>query len=113
MGTFGDMSSISFYPAHHMTMGEGGFVATNDNQVRMALASLRDWGRACYCNSNKPGCVINGTACGMRFNSWFPEQKDIIFDHRYIFDEIGYNLKPLELEAMKRLVELNMFQRIW
>ena len=106
LGSFGDLSTCSFFPAHHMTMGEGGFVATNDPQVRMALASLRDWGRACYCNSNKPGCVIDGTACGMRFNSWFSGQKDIIFDHRYVFDEIGYNLKPLELQACMGLEQI-------
>tara|TARA_B100001094_G_scaffold328346_1_gene388563 strand:- start:2627 stop:4042 length:1416 start_codon:yes stop_codon:yes gene_type:complete len=106
LGSFGDLSTCSFFPAHHMTMGEGGFVATNNKQVRMALASLRDWGRACYCNSNKPGNVTCGTACGMRFNSWFPEQKDIIFDHRYIFDEIGYNLKPLELQACMGLEQI-------
>ena len=106
LGSFGDLSTCSFFPAHHMTMGEGGFVATNNNQVRVALASLRDWGRACYCNSKKPGNVTCGTACGMRFNSWFPEQKDIIFDHRYIFDEIGYNLKPLDLQASMGLEQI-------
>ena len=106
LGSFGDLSTCSFFPAHHMTMGEGGFVATNDPQVRMTLASLRDWGRACYCNSNKPGCVMEGTACGMRFNNWFPEQQDIIFDHRYVFDEIGYNLKPLELQACMGLEQI-------
>jgi CDP-6-deoxy-D-xylo-4-hexulose-3-dehydrase len=106
LGSFGDISTCSFFPAHHMTMGEGGFVATNNNQVRLALASLRDWGRACYCNSNKPGCVIDGTACGQRFNSWFKGQEDIVFDHRYIFDEIGYNIKPLELQACMGLEQL-------
>ena len=106
LGSFGDLSTCSFFPAHHMTMGEGGFVATNNRQVRMALASLRDWGRACYCNSNKPGNVTCGTACGMRFNAWFPDQKDIIFDHRYIFDEIGYNLKPLDLQASMGLEQI-------
>jgi len=112
LGSFGALSTCSFFPAHHMTMGEGGFVATNDNQVRMALASLRDWGRACYCNSNKPGCVIDGTACGMRFGSWFPEQKDIIFDHRYIFDEIGYNIKPLEMQACMGLEQLDKLEEM-
>ena len=107
LGSFGDISTCSFFPAHHMTMGEGGFVATNNNQVRVALASLRDWGRACYCNSMKPGNVTCGTACGQRFNSWFPKQPDIIFDHRYVFDEIGYNLKPLELQASMGLVQLD------
>lgn len=106
MGSFGDISTCSFFPAHHMTMGEGGFVATNSNRNRMALASLRDWGRACYCNSNKPGNVTNGTACGCRFGPWFPNQPDIIYDHRYVFDEIGYNLKPLELQACMGLKQL-------
>ena len=106
LGSFGDISTCSFFPAHHMSMGEGGFVATNNNQVRLALAAIRDWGRACYCNSNKPGNVTGGTACGMRFGAWFPEQKDIIFDHRYIFDEVGYNIKPLELQAAMGLEQL-------
>ena len=112
LGSFGALSTCSFFPAHHMTMGEGGFVATNDNQVRMALASLRDWGRACYCNSNKPGNVTDGTACGMRFGNWFPEQKDIIFDHRYIFDEVGYNIKPLELQACMGLEQLDKLEEM-
>ena len=106
LGGFGEISTCSFFPAHHMTMGEGGFVATNSREKRMILASIRDWGRACYCNSNKPGCVINGTACGQRFASWFPKQKDITYDHRYVFDEIGYNLKPLELQACMGLEQL-------
>ena len=106
MGSFGDVSTCSFFPAHHMTMGEGGFVATNSNRNRMTLASLRDWGRACYCNSNKPGNVTNGTACGCRFGAWFPNQPDITYDHRYVFDEIGYNLKPLELQACMGLKQL-------
>tara|TARA_Y100000385_G_scaffold114477_1_gene118890 strand:+ start:40716 stop:42131 length:1416 start_codon:yes stop_codon:yes gene_type:complete len=106
LGSFGDISTCSFFPAHHMSMGEGGFVATNNNQVRLALAAIRDWGRACYCNSNKPGNVTGGTACGMRFGAWFPDQKDIIFDHRYIFDEVGYNIKPLELQAAMGLEQL-------
>tara|TARA_R110000796_G_scaffold59126_7_gene136306 strand:+ start:75 stop:1484 length:1410 start_codon:yes stop_codon:yes gene_type:complete len=106
LGGFGDVSTCSFFPAHHMTMGEGGFVGVNSAKLRMTLASIRDWGRACYCNSNKPGCVIDGTACGQRFNSWFPKQKDITYDHRYVFDEIGYNLKPLELQACMGLEQL-------
>ena len=85
LGSFGVLSTCSFFPAHH-------------------------WGRACYCNSNKPGCVIDGTACGMRFGSWFPEQKDIIFDHRYVFDEIGYNIKPLEMQACMGLEQLDKLE---
>ena len=57
LGSFGHMSSCSFYPAHHMTLGEGGFVATDDPRLRRTLASFRDWGRACYCNEGKAwGC---------------------------------------------------------
>ena len=107
LGSFGDISTCSFFPAHHMTMGEGGFVAVNSAKKRMALASLRDWGRACYCNSAKPGNVTEGTACGCRFDSWFKDQQDIIFDHRYVFDEIGYNLKPTEMQAAMGLAQLD------
>ena len=107
LGSFGDISTCSFFPAHHMTMGEGGFVAVNSAKKRMALASLRDWGRACYCNSAKPGNVTEGTACGCRFDSWFKGQEDIIFDHRYVFEEIGYNLKPTEMQAAMGLAQLD------
>ena len=63
LGSFGTVSTCSFFPAHHMTMGEGGFIATNSQKTRTILASVRDWGRACYCNSKKPGDVTGGTAC--------------------------------------------------
>ena len=106
LGSFGDISTCSFFPAHHMTMGEGGFVGVNSAKKRMALASLRDWGRACYCNTTKPGNVMCGTACGCRFDSWFKSQKDIEFDHRYVFDEIGYNLKPTEMQAAMGLAQI-------
>ena len=82
LGTFGDMSTCSFFPAHHMTMGEGGFVATDSQLTRTLLASFRDWGRACYCNSLKPGNVTGGTACGMRFNTWLPGMPNAVYDHR-------------------------------
>ena len=107
LGSFGDVSTCSFFPAHHMTMGEGGFVAVNSAKKRMALASLRDWGRACYCNTTKPGNVTNGTACGCRFDSWFKGNEDIVFDHRYVFDEVGYNLKPTEMQAAMGLAQLD------
>ena len=99
LGSFGDISTCSFFPAHHMTTGEGGFVATDQPIVRRALASMRDWGRACYCNDKKPGDVTSGSACGNRFKQWFKPCSDSVYDHRYIFNEIGYNLKPLELQA--------------
>lgn len=106
LGYFGHLSSCSFFPAHHMTMGEGGYVGVNSPKERIVVSSLRDWGRACYCNTKKPGDVTCGTACGTRFNSWFKHRPDIIYDHRYVFDEIGYNLKPTEMQAAMGLEQM-------
>jgi len=106
LGSFGDISTCSFFPAHHMTMGEGGFVATNNKKIRKAVSSLRDWGRACYCNTMKPGNVVDGTACGNRFKNWLPGLKEAVYDHRYVFDDIGFNLKPLDLQASMGLEQL-------
>jgi len=99
-------------------MGEGGFVATDDPRIRRVIASLRDWGRACYCNEKKPGDVTSGTACGDRFKDWLTCGKEkISYDHRYVFDEIGYNIKPLELQAaigleqIKKLPEMDRARR--
>ena len=117
LGSFGHISTCSFFPAHHMTMGEGGFVATNTNKLRKAVASIRDWGRACYCNTAKPGNVTSGTACGNRHAKWLTGMPNAIYDHRYVFDEIGYNLKPLDLQAamglqqLKKLPELDAARR--
>jgi len=111
LGSFGKISTCSFFPAHHMTTGEGGFVACSTGIHRMALASLRDWGRACYCNTIKPGNVVCGTACGMRMNTWFKNYPEMTYDHRYVFDEIGYNLKPTEMQAaigLKQIEKLDM-----
>ena len=90
LGSFGDISTCSFFPAHHMTTGEGGFVATNSKKIRMALSSLRDWGRACYCNTSKPGDVTDGTACGCRLNTWFKNHKDTTDDPSDVFEQIDY-----------------------
>jgi len=106
LGSFGDISTCSFYPAHHMTLGEGGFVATKTAGAEKIMSSFRDWGRACYCNSIKPGCVLQGTACGNRFKNWLPGAREIVADHRYVFDEIGYNVRPLELQAAMGLQQL-------
>ena len=106
LGSFGHFSTCSFFPAHHMTMGEGGFVTSAQVKGRKLLASLRDWGRACYCNTAKPGDVTEGTACGLRFNNWLPGKKEAVYDHRYVFDEIGYNLKPIELQACMGLEQI-------
>ena len=107
LGSFGDISTCSFFPAHHMTMGEGGFVATNNVKIDKAITSIRDWGRACYCNTAKPGNVTGGTACGDRFKNWLTGMPEAVYDHRYVFDEIGYNLKPLDLQAAMGLQQLD------
>ena len=99
LGSFGHISTCSFFPAHHMTIGEGGFVATDSNKMRQIISSFRDWGRACYCTTICPGNVTSRTACGNRFQSWLPGAPTAVYDHRYVFDEIGYNLKPLDLQA--------------
>jgi CDP-4-dehydro-6-deoxyglucose reductase, E1 len=106
LGSFGHLSTCSFYPAHHMTMGEGGFVATNSKKLAKVVSSLRDWGRACYCNELKPGDVTSGTACGNRFKNWLTGMPEAVYDHRYVYDEIGYNLKPLDLQAAMGLQQL-------
>jgi len=117
LGSFGHLSTCSFFPAHHMTMGEGGYVAAKSASMRNVVASFRDWGRACFCNSNKPGNVIAGTACGNRFQNWLPGLPHATYDHRYVFDEIGYNIKPLDLQAamgleqIKKLDELHAGRR--
>ena len=111
LGSFGLMSSCSFYPAHHMTMGEGGYVATDDPNTDVILRSFREWGRGCYCvgpDANKLKC---GT-CGKRFNNWIPTLPDEIFDHKYVYDEIGYNLKPIELQCAMGLEQLKKLPTI-
>jgi CDP-6-deoxy-D-xylo-4-hexulose-3-dehydrase len=116
LGSFGLMSSCSFYPAHHMTMGEGGFVATSDPQTDVILRSFREWGRGCYCVGPEANKLKCGT-CGKRFNNWIPALPDEVFDHKYVYDEIGYNLKPIELQAsmglqqLKKLPEIHALRR--
>jgi len=97
LGSYGKMASCSFYPAHHITMGEGGFVAMNDQNTERIVRSFREWGRGCYC-VGKQNLLENGT-CDCRFNNWLPALPNEIFDHKYVYEEIGYNLKPIELQA--------------
>ena len=111
LGSFGTMASCSFYPAHHMTMGEGGFVACNDYESEVIARSFREWGRGCYCvgpEANKLQCG----SCGKRFSEWIPEMPGEIFDHKYVYDEIGYNLKPIELQGAMGLVQLEKLEEI-
>ena len=112
LGSFGLLSTCSFFPAHHMTLGEGGFVAANESILQRTLASFRDWGRACYCNTEKPGDVTGGTACGDRFKCWLPGKPEATYDHRYVFDEIGYNVKPLDLQAAMGLCQLEKLEEM-
>jgi CDP-6-deoxy-D-xylo-4-hexulose-3-dehydrase len=111
LGTFGEMASCSFYPAHHMTMGEGGFVSCNTYEQEVLLRSFREWGRGCYCvgpEANKLKCG----SCGKRFNEWIPTMPGEIFDHKYVYDEIGYNLKPIELQGAMGLEQLKKLDEI-
>lgn len=110
LGSFGRMASCSFYPAHHITMGEGGFVAMNDMNDELIVRSFRDWGRGCYC-VGKSNLLENGR-CGCRFNNWLPSLPNEIFDHKYVYEEIGYNLKPIELQASMGLIQLEKLDEI-
>jgi CDP-4-dehydro-6-deoxyglucose reductase, E1 len=111
LGSFGEMASCSFYPAHHMTMGEGGYVACNTYEQEVILRSFREWGRGCYCvgpEANKLKCG----SCGKRFQEWIPEMPGEIFDHKYVYDEIGYNLKPIEVQGAMGLHQLKKLPEI-
>jgi len=91
-GTFGDISTYSFYPAHQITMGEGGAVVTNNLLLKKIIASFRDWGRDCWC---EPGC---DNTCGKRFSQQFGKMP-FGYDHKYIYSHIGYNLKITDMQA--------------
>tara|TARA_B100001057_G_scaffold500029_1_gene613073 strand:+ start:20846 stop:22153 length:1308 start_codon:yes stop_codon:yes gene_type:complete len=91
-GTFGDMGTYSFYPAHHITMGEGGAVITNNGVTNKILESLRDWGRDCWC---APG---NDNTCNRRYD-WQLGDLPYGYDHKYIYSHIGYNLKLTDLQS--------------
>ena len=85
LGSFGELASCSFYPAHHMTMGEGGFVACKTQLQEIVTRSFREWGRGCYCVGKKANLLKNGS-CGKRFSNWLPELPDEEFDHKYVYD---------------------------
>jgi CDP-4-dehydro-6-deoxyglucose reductase, E1 len=91
-GTFSHISTCSFYPAHHITMGEGGAVLTNNQLLKRIIASFRDWGRDCWCT---PGC---DNSCGKRFD-WQLGDLPHGYDHKYIYSHIGYNLKATDMQA--------------
>lgn len=92
VGSFGNLSTFSFYPAHHITTGEGGAVLTNDPMLKVLVESYRDWGRACWCDT---GC---DNTCGKRFD-WQIGDLPQGYDHKYTYSHIGYNLKATDMQA--------------
>jgi CDP-6-deoxy-D-xylo-4-hexulose-3-dehydrase len=99
VGTFGDIATLSFYPAHHITMGEGGAVFTQSSELRKLIESFRDWGRDCHC---KPGF---DNSCGKRFS----QQLGLLpfgYDHKYTYSNLGYNLKITDMQAACGLAQL-------
>lgn len=99
VGTFGDLATVSFYPAHHITMGEGGAVLTNSPVLKRIVESLRDWGRDCWCEPGKDN------TCGKRFD-WQLGGLPYGYDHKYTYTHIGYNLKATDLQAAVGLAQL-------
>lgn len=99
VGTFGDVATLSFYPAHHITMGEGGAVFTNNDELRSIAESIRDWGRDCYCGPGKDN------TCGKRFD-WKLGELPHGYDHKYTYSHLGYNLKISDMQAACGLAQL-------
>ena len=99
VGTFGHLATVSFYPAHHMTMGEGGAVLTDDEELMRIVTSFRDWGRDCYC---APGA---DNTCGRRFSMQYGDLPQG-YDHKYVYSHIGYNLKVTDMQAAVGLAQL-------
>ena len=100
VGTFGDIATLSFYPAHHITMGEGGAVFTKSGELIKIIESFRDWGRDCYC---KPGC---DNTCGKRFEQQLGSLP-YGYDHKYTYSHIGYNLKITDMQAACGLAQMD------
>jgi CDP-6-deoxy-D-xylo-4-hexulose-3-dehydrase len=99
VGTFGDIGTLSFYPAHHITMGEGGAVFTNNDELKTIAESFRDWGRDCYCPPGKDN------TCGKRF-CWKLGELPEGYDHKYTYSHLGYNLKITDMQAACGLAQL-------
>jgi CDP-6-deoxy-D-xylo-4-hexulose-3-dehydrase len=100
VGSFGDLATVSFYPAHHITMGEGGCVLTGSGRLKKLAASFRDWGRDCWCDPGKDN------TCGKRFQ-WQLGDLPAGYDHKYIYSEIGYNLKLTDMQAAVGVAQLS------
>lgn len=99
VGTFGDLATVSFYPAHHITMGEGGAVLTNVPALRTLVESFRDWGRDCWCEPGKDN------TCGKRFG-WQLGDLPCGYDHKYTYSHVGYNLKATDMQAAVGVAQL-------
>ena len=99
VGTFGDIATLSFYPAHHITMGEGGAVFTNNQELKLIAESFRDWGRDCYCPPGKDN------TCGKRF-CWKLGNLPEGYDHKYTYSHLGYNLKITDMQAACGVAQL-------
>lgn len=103
VGSFGDLASVSFYPAHHITMGEGGCVLTNKGRLKVLAESFRDWGRDCWCDPGKEN------TCGKRFDHQLGDLPHG-YDHKYIYSDIGYNLKLTDMQAAVGLAQLDKLE---
>jgi len=103
-GTFGDISTCSFFPAHHITMGEGGAVLTSNSLLRKILMSLRDWGRDCCCETGYDN------TCGRRFSQKFGKLP-FGYDHKYVYSHIGYNLKVTDMQAAIGCAQINKLNK--
>ena len=103
-GTFGDIGTLSFYPAHHITMGEGGAIFTNSDELKLIAESFRDWGRDCYCAPGKDN------TCGRRF-CWKLGDLPEGYDHKYTYSHLGYNLKITDMQAACGLAQLDKLDR--
>ena len=103
VGTFGDVATASFYPAHHITMGEGGAVLTNRPRLKTLIESFRDWGRDCWC---APG---ENNTCGRRFD-WQLGDLPYGYDHKYTYSHIGYNLKATDMQAAVGVAQLGKLE---
>ncbi|QQG40392.1 MAG: lipopolysaccharide biosynthesis protein RfbH [Candidatus Levyibacteriota bacterium] len=100
VGTFGDIATFSFYPAHQITMGEGGAIITNNPLLHRYIRQFRDWGRDCWCDTGKDN------TCGKRFG-WKMGDLPFGYDHKYIYSQIGYNLKLTDMQAAIGLAQLD------
>src|SRR5450830_76244 len=103
VGTFGDIATMSFYPAHHITMGEGGAVFTNNGELKAIAESFRDWGRDCYCPPGKDN------TCGKRF-CWKLGDLPEGYDHKYTYSHLGYNLKITDMQAACGVAQLDRIE---